>query len=132
MVGRVTLSAPTSMPAYYDATVSGDGNAALAGGTNVIYFVFRTTVQGNIPRILDITAPDHLLRLGWISFGRDVTLPGDVARTYWMEPIFLNFLLTRWQPSPNNSSTSVLYLLADRVRWHLADGAEGRLYVFGV
>lgn len=120
------------MPAYFDQTITDDGDAALSGGTQVLYFAFHMTIQGNVPRILDLATPDHMLRLGWVTFGRNVTMPGDIQRTYWMAPLFLNFANTRWQPEPNNNSAGAMNLLADRVRWHLAEGAEGRLYVFGV
>lgn len=118
------------MPVYYEADISGDGQAALSGGNAVIYVAFRNDVIGNEARQIEATASDHLLRLGWFSLARQVTIQ-SVTDWYWMEPIYFNFRHQRWQPSPNGSAGGVLTMTAERVRWHLSDGATGRLVVFG-
>jgi len=120
------------MPAYYDASISGDGSASLSGGTSVLYFAVHFTAQGAEARELEVGSPDHLLRLGWVALGRNLTLPSDSARDYWMEPIHLNFLNTRWTMAPNGNASGSFFMSADRVRWHLSSGAAARLYVFGV
>lgn len=120
------------MPAYFDDDITGDGDEALGTGISVIYVAFHCTVVGGVAREIEAAAHDRVLRLGYFSLGRLVTMPGDSQRTYWIEPQHFNYMNCRWQPSPNNSSSGAFTMLADRIRWHLSGGAEGRLYVYGL
>lgn len=119
------------MPAYYDADISGQGQAGLAGGTNVLYLVYHGLTIPDDARELEAMTFDHLLRSGWVSLGRELSVIGATARPYWADPIWLNYRDFRWTPAPNNGGGGSFSYSASHVRWYVPPGGSGRLYVFG-
>jgi len=119
------------MANYYDADISGTGMADLTGGTSVQFFLLHLTTIGPKVRELDGLPDDRIIRAGWISFGRTLNLIGATSRDYWHPPIFIDFSDQRWIPSPNQSASQILTLVATRVRWYLSPGTEGHLLVVG-
>jgi len=120
------------MAVLYDADISDAGVADLVGGTNVQFFLCHLTALGlGVRHPVDLD-DDHLLRAGWIAFGRSLNLIGGVTRDYWHPPVFLDWTDSRWIPQPNVNSATVLAIVATRVRWRLSPGTSGHLYVQGV
>lgn len=120
------------MAVLFDADISGAGVADLVGGTNVQFFLAHLTSLGGEVRHLEALADDHILRAGFVAFGRTLSLIGGVNRDYWHPPIWLDWTDARWIPQPNVNSTTVLQIVATRVRWYLTPGTAGHLYVQGV
>jgi len=120
------------MANYFDADISGAGQADLVGGNSVQFFLCHLTATGpGVRRVIDAT-DDQLLRAGYIAFGRTLTLIGGVSRDYWHAPIYLDWDNQRWIPEPNQNSAGVLNIVATRVRWRLSPGTTGHLLVVGV
>lgn len=115
----------------YDADIAGDGSAVLTG-SNVFFLVCHLTATGGPVRELEQGSPDHILRAGWLSLGDQLNVIGGVDLEYWRAPIWLDFIDTLWTPVPSGiHAGAALTLLATRVRWHLAIGCAGHLYIFG-
>jgi hypothetical protein len=127
---QVVLYCGAAMPAYFDADIAGDGDAALASN-QVIYFVAHLAVLDPLVRHLEPSASDHVLRAGWISFGDTLSVIGGSPFLYWRAPIWLDFERELWTPDPSTTGGSAAELFATRVRWHLQGVTSGHLYVFG-
>ena len=121
-----------SMAIHFDSDVSGSGNYTF-GATRINYFLFHTTTVGPIPKPVSMMDFDHCLRIGWITFGVSVDIPGIGPIEYWRAPIWINFFDTEWSPIPQTDvSANDFGLWADTVRWGLSNGVEGHLLVSGV
>lgn len=119
------------MATYLDRDISGSGIDDLTGGNAVQFFLLHLTTIGPTARQLDGLADDRIIRAGWIAFGRTLNLIGATSRDYWHAPIFIDFADRRWIPEPNQNSSTVLTIVATRVRWYLSPGTAGRLLVVG-
>lgn len=80
----------------------------------------------------DASAPDHVLRAGWLSLGDSLVLPSSSAEDYWRLPIFLDFERLFWTPTPTGGPGVPFTVIASLIRVHMAVGVSGRLYVFGL
>jgi hypothetical protein len=119
------------MATYYEGTVTGDGAVDLVGGSSVRFLLAHATVVGQFAREVESTAADHLLRLGWFTFGRNLSTLDATARDYWGPPIHLAFINFRWIPDPNSNGGTIQTIVATRFRWHLSLGAEVHFLVDG-
>lgn len=118
------------MPVF-ETDISGDGSAALGFG-NVIYAVCHLSSVGGPVRELEQGSPDHILRAGWFAFGDTLNVIGGVNLEYWRAPIWLDFVNTLFTPLPSGiHAGAALVELGTIVRWHVAIGCAGHLYVFG-
>jgi hypothetical protein len=121
------------MGVYIDQVVTGDVVVPCVGGNEVLLVCCRLTgIPPNVVSHPDATAPDHLLRAGWLSLGDTFSLPGDTPREYWRYPIYLDFETLFWTPVPTDSAAGPFRCIASLVRVHMAPGVAGQLYVFGV
>lgn len=120
------------MTVLFDNDILGDGISDLIGGTHVLYWECHLSALGGDVRELEVTAPDHILRAGWISLGDRFAIGGGPAMDRWRQPFQLNFLETLWTPTPSENAAGPFSLTASRVRWHLSPGTLGHLYVFGL
>jgi len=126
-------SAPTQpMPIYVDQTLSGDAVLNLVGGNQVLFVACRLTVVPFNVSHPDASAPDHILRAGWLSLGDSLVLPGSSAEDFWRLPIFVDFQNTFWTPIPTTVGGTPQVVIASLIRVHFAIGVTGRVYVFGL
>lgn len=119
------------MTVLFDNDISGDGISDLVGSNHVLFWECHLTALGGDVRELEVTAPDHILRAGWVSLGDRFTIGTGPFLDRWRQPVQLNFLETLWTPIPSDSPGGSLSVLATRVRWHLSPGTLGHLFVFG-
>jgi len=115
--------------AAFDADISGDGTYAF-GDVEVTWLAFRLIARGPGVVSPELTAADHVLRLGWISLGAEWVDAFGAALNYWRNPLWLDFENTFWTPTPSSSGGAYNHTLrCSRVRWHLSPGSSGRLYI---
>jgi hypothetical protein len=115
--------------AALDRAIDGDG-IEVFGDVEVTWLAFRVTTVGPSVTPLDLTAQDHLLRLGWLSLGAEWIDEFDAPLNYWRAPIWLDFHQTFWTPSPSSYLGAYSQTLrCSRVRWHLTPGSAGWLYI---
>jgi hypothetical protein len=119
------------MPTYLNRAISGDGTDTLVGN-QIVYMAWRISTVDPMVRGVDPLNPDHVLRLGWISFGDSLDPFGFGAEDYWQPPIWLDFLLGLWVPSPSHFGGGVLDRFGTIIRWHLTGTSAGELHVFGL
>lgn len=116
------------MPVFDDDITGTD--LADFGSSQVIQFALvHLDTLGVGVRPLEIEADDHILRAGWITFGHKEFLVGGGERFYWDAPFFLDFVNSRWHPSPATVGGSGGGIYAWGVRWHLSSGTTGHLVV---
>jgi hypothetical protein len=113
-----------------DQDIAGDGIVTFAVTADVLFMLCRLDTLGPDVRELEASAPDHVLRAGWLTLGDQVTAFGE-THNYWRKPIFLDFATTLWTTEPSRVGATDGTLLASRIRWHLSVGTHGHLYVFG-
>jgi len=119
------------MPVAYDADIADQGSDNLAA-SNIAYAVLHLTAIGPAARPLEAFAPDHFMRIGWLSFGDTLSVIGATARDYWRSPIWVDVTDLLWTPNPSTGGGGALTLFATRVRWVFATGTTGHLYVFSL
>jgi hypothetical protein len=119
------------MPVAFDADVADQGEAALAAN-NIAYAVLHLDTVGPAARPLEAYAPDHYMRIGWLSFGDTLSVIGATARHYWRAPLWVDVTDLLWTPDPSSYPLGALTLFATRVRWVFATGTSGHLYVFSL
>lgn len=119
------------MPVAYDADIADQGVDNLAANQPV-YAVLHITALGPAVRPLEAFAPDHFMRIGWLSFGDTLSVIGATARDYWREPIWIDVTDFFWTPIPSGIAGTPAILNASRVRWVLATGTTAHLYVFSL
>jgi hypothetical protein len=121
------------MTVYADTDISGQGQVDFGAGVQINYALVHLTNVGPAARPVMNGDADHFVRIGFIAFGNDSDSIGGVIRTYWLDPFYLNWVDSEWVPVPQLESPPVLFSnYARRVRWSLAPGAAGHLFVFGV
>jgi len=120
-----------SVAIYFEDDVSGVGDASF-GAQRINYFLSHVLSYGPEVKEASVRDSDYLLRIGWITFGVDVNIPGIGSVTYWRAPIWLNFYNTEWSPiAQTDISAQDFAVWATRVRWSLSTGTEIHLLVVG-
>jgi len=117
------------MPTYLDQDIAGDGTASLAGA-EVLYIIVHVSDLGDEARVPTPSVPDQVVRLGWVALGDTLDAIGG-ARSYWRDPIWLNWTDVLWTPVPSTEDPNALGCVASLLRWHLGIGAAAHVYVFG-
>ena len=117
------------MPTYLDRDISGSGNDALAG-SEILYAVVHLDTLGPEVRQPTFADADSIMRAGWFAFGDSLSVIGG-ARSYWRDPVWINFSDLLWTPDPSSNDPTALGLVATLFRWHLSIGTSGHVYVFG-
>jgi hypothetical protein len=121
------------MTVYADTDISGQGQVDFGGGVQINYHLVHLTAVGPAARPVMNGDPDHFVRIGFIAYGNDSDVIDATSRTYWEDPIYLNWIDSEFAPIPQLQSPPTLFaFFARRVRWSLAPGAAGHLFVFGV
>lgn len=121
-----------SMTVLFDADVSGQGIGAFSA-TRVNYLLFNLLEAGPEVRPFSARDSDYLGRIGWITLGVDVDIPGQIEAIAWRAPWWLNFVNTEVSGVPQTDSAANDFgIWATHARWSLTEGTEGHLFVYGV
>lgn len=111
------------MPSIWSDTVSGSGTEVF-GDIQVTDMIIDVVTLGTLARRLELNDPDHILRFGWVSFGRiedEFTEP----RHYWRAPIWIDFEHMFWTPVPQyQAGAADLTIWAHEIRWSLSPGGS--------
>jgi hypothetical protein len=119
------------MPAYLTTPIAGDA-VSLLTGTQIVYIAWKLTTIDPMVRELEPSAPDHVLRAGWIALGDSINPFGTGFEDYWTPPIWLDFVRGLWTPSPSTNAGAPLAQFGSKIRWHLNGSTDGFLFVFGL
>lgn len=129
MYGSVTLGAER-MTVVIDRDIVGSGSDSMPLGQNrFIVAVLTIDVVGPDVRPLEMADPDHLLRLGWLALGVLYTPLDGIEREFWNPPQWINFVNSRFGPSPGAMGTLFAVDFVGLVRWSLSYGTQGHLTV---
>ena len=88
------------MTVYADQAISGAGQVDFGDGRQITFALvhFETIPYDGTP--LEVSSPDHYLRLGWLAFGNDSDVIDSESRTYWNPVMWIDFLDWQWHPVP--------------------------------
>jgi len=126
-----TRGAHRTLTAYYDATVSGEGQASLSGGQDVYLVASTVLALGNDVRHPEPENTDRLLRFGWFSLGDEFDI-GDGTIFYWRPPVWIDWTQQIWTPVGSTLGGTPITVLSRFVRWHINDGGSLHLWVAGL
>jgi hypothetical protein len=114
----------------FDADISGQGSAALSGGSNVVFAAAHVTTVGPLVTAIELAVPDRYLRFGWFAFGANFGNAGLPTEDYWYAPIWVDFTNFQWAPIPSSQGGAAAWTIAaTEVRWSLGEGCAAHLYV---
>lgn len=119
------------MTVMLERDIVGSGADALVGTNNLLFIAVQVTAVGGDARPLEVTDPDHYLRLGWFSVGDNFSVGVGPLTNWWRAPVWVDFLDFLWTPIPSGNGAGPLFLQATQFRWSLTLGTEAHVLVFG-
>ena len=120
------------MTVFANQAIADVGEVNFGGGQQIQFALVHVTDVGFEARPIEAGSPDHMLRIGWLSFGNDTDLIDATSRTYWTQPKWIDFVNWQWHPEPTRDpGTTDLTVWASRIRWQLYSGVQAWLFVVG-
>lgn len=119
------------MTVYFNSDVIDSGSTDFGTGVRINFALAHVINKG--PKVHPGQEGDQTFGAGWFSFGADADVIDSTTRTYWAEPVWVNFENFEWHPVPTtDASANDFGVWARRMRWWCSPSTTIWLWIYGV